>query len=55
MIQPAQLGRQDVATASDGRRIPVQYAVVDAGSVLASNTVDGASNTDYGNEAVQAV
>lgn len=54
-IQPAQMGRKDVATASDGRRIPVQYAVVDAGSVLASNTVDGSSNTDYGNGAVQAV
>lgn len=55
MIQPAQLGRQDVATASDGRRIPVQYAVVDAGSVLTSNTVDGTSNPSYGDSSIPAV
>lgn len=54
-IQPAQLGRQDVATASDGRRIPVQYAVVDAGSVLTSNTVDGTSNPSYGDSNIPAV
>lgn len=55
MIQPAQLGRQDVATASDGRRIPVQYAVVDAASVLTSNTVDGSSNPSYGDSNIPAV
>lgn len=54
-IQPAQMGRQDVATASDGRRIPVQYAVVDAGSVLTSNTVDGTSNPSYGDSNIPAV
>ena len=54
-IQPAQLGRQDVATASDGRRIPVQYAVVDAASVLTSNTVDGSSNPSYGDSNIPAV
>lgn len=54
-IQPAQLGRKDVATASDGRRIPVQYAVVDAGSVLTSNAVDGTSNPSYGDSNIPAV
>lgn len=55
MIQPAQMGRQDMATASDGRRIPVQYAVVDAASVLTSNTVDGSSNPSYGDSNIPAV
>lgn len=54
-IQPAQLGRSDSATASNGRRIPVQYAVVDAANVLPSNNVDGSSNENYGNETIDAV
>lgn len=47
-VPAQQLGRQDVAVASDGRRIPVQYAVVEAGEVLASNQADGAPNSGYG-------
>lgn len=47
-VPAQQLGRQDVAVASDGRRIPVQYAVVEAGDVLASNQADGRSNPEYG-------
>lgn len=54
-IEPTQLGRQDVATASDGRRIPVQYAVVEAANVLPSNRVDGTPNADYGQASVPAV
>lgn len=46
-VPELQLGRQDVAVASDGRRIPVQYAVVEAADVLPSNQVDGAPNADY--------
>lgn len=47
-----QLGRQDYAVASDGRRIPVQYAVVEAGQVHASNSVDGLPNQSYGDRNV---
>ena len=47
-----QLGRQDYAVASDGRRIPVQYAVVEAGQVQASNSVDGLPNQSYGDRNV---
>lgn len=47
-IPDAQVGRSDVAVASDGRRIPVRYAVVEADSVLASNSADGLANPDYG-------
>lgn len=54
-VAPEQLGRTDVAVASDGRRIPVQYAVVEASDVLASNQADGRPNADYGNQAVQRI
>jgi len=54
-VAPEQLGRQDVAVASDGRRIPVQYAVVEAADVLPSNRADGTPNADYGNQTVQRI
>ena len=46
-IDSSQLGRTDIAVASDGRRIPVQYAVVEADTVLPSNRVDGSPNAEY--------
>jgi hypothetical protein len=46
-VEPTRLGVQDVAIATDGRRIPTQYAVVEANEVLASNTVDGGTNEAY--------
>jgi hypothetical protein len=48
-IPEGQMGRQDIVTASDGRKIPVQYAVVDAGDLLTSHTASGQTNPDYGN------
>ena len=46
-INPLHRGRRDVAVGSDGRRIDVQYAVVEAADVLASHGVDGSSNIGY--------
>lgn len=46
-IPANQLGTTDVAVASDGRRIPVQYAVVDASELLPSNRADGLPNEAY--------
>lgn len=54
-IAPGQLGRQDMAVASDGRRIPVQYAVVEAGDVITSNEVDGTSNASYADRNVPGI
>jgi len=54
-VAPEQLGRKDMAVASDGRRITVQYAVVEADDVLPSNQADGTPNADYGNQAVQRI
>jgi hypothetical protein len=42
-----QLGKKDFAVTAKGLRIPIQYAVVDADSILASNLVDGTVNKDY--------
>lgn len=49
------LGRVDVVTAADGRKIPVQYAVVDAENLLPSHTADGRSNADYANLDVHGI
>ena len=46
-IPEAQLGRKSTVTASDGRKIPVQYAVIDARAVLPSNNVDGSVNSEF--------
>lgn len=42
-----QLGKQDTVIASDGRKIPIQYAVVNAADVLPSNNADGSVNPDF--------
>ena len=54
-VPAQQRGKQDTAVAVDGTRIPVQYAVVDAGEVLTSNNVDGTSNTAYGDANTPAI
>lgn len=54
-IPESQMGRQDIATASDGRKIPVQYAIVDAGSLLTSHTASGQTNPEYGNVTTPAI
>jgi hypothetical protein len=54
-IPANQMGRQDIATASDGRKIPVQYAIVDAGDLMTSHTASGQANPDYGNVTTPAI
>jgi hypothetical protein len=54
-IPDNQMGRQDIATASDRRKIPVQYAVLDANDLLASHTVSGQTNPEYGNVTTPAI
>lgn len=54
-IPENQMGRQDIVTASDGRKIPVQYAIVDAGSLLTSHTASGQTNPEYGNVTTPAI
>lgn len=49
MPDNAHLGVGDIVVGPSGRRIPVQYAVVEADSVLTSNDYLGNANPDYGN------
>jgi hypothetical protein len=42
------LGRTDTATASNGQRFPVQYAVLPANELTTSNFADGSINPNYG-------
>ena len=46
-ISDRQLGSVTRAVMSDGQKYKVQYAVVEAGTVLTSNNFDGSSNEEY--------
>ena len=50
-----QLGKTGVATAVDGRKVPVQYAVVSADSLLPSHTSDGQVNKPYADTNTPAI
>lgn len=54
-IPAQQRGRQSYAVTANHERIPVQYAVVDAGSVLTSNAADGTTNVRYADKTVPGV
>ena len=46
-VPQQQLGKQEMSVTADDERIPVQYAVVEAGDVLTSNQVNGSTNPEY--------
>ena len=46
-FNPQRLGRIDTVSASDGTKIPVQYAVIDAGFIVPSNRADGTTVPEY--------
>ena len=46
-IPAIQLGKKSTAIAENGTKVPVQYAVVEAGAVLPSHNVDGTTNAAY--------
>tara|TARA_R110000772_G_scaffold118826_7_gene224643 strand:+ start:227 stop:6631 length:6405 start_codon:yes stop_codon:yes gene_type:complete len=48
-------GKVSYATASDGTRIPVRYAVVEGNEITPSNTSDGTKNAEYGDLSVSAI
>jgi len=49
-IDAGQLGRKaTISSAKSNRKIPVQYAVLEADQLLPSNTVDGSSVPEYAN------
>jgi hypothetical protein len=46
-LNSQRLGRIDTVSASDGTKIPVQYAVIDAGFIVPSNRADGTTVPEY--------
>jgi hypothetical protein len=54
-ISEDQFGKVAYATASDGTRIPVRYAVVEGNDITPSNTSDGKKNPEYGDLSVTAI
>lgn len=54
-IPAADLGRTDSVVMPDGRRVAVQYAVVDADAVQASHFADGQVNPAYDGAPLQAL
>jgi hypothetical protein len=53
-IDPTRLGRTDTVTGADGKKVPVQYGVIEAGDVIASHNSDGTKNPSYVDQSVPA-
>ena len=54
-ISEDRFGKVSYATASDGTRIPVRYAVVEGNEITPSNTSDGTKNVEYGDLSVPTI
>jgi hypothetical protein len=46
-IDPLRLGRKDPVVGEDGKKVPIQFGVIEAGDVIASHNVDGTKNPSY--------
>tara|TARA_R110000868_G_scaffold18467_12_gene81214 strand:- start:6824 stop:14359 length:7536 start_codon:yes stop_codon:yes gene_type:complete len=53
-VNPAQLGRTDTVTGADGKKVPIQYGVIEAGEVIPSHNADGTKNPAYVDPSVPA-
>ena len=53
-IDNSQLGRIDTVTGSDGKKVNIQYGVVDANDVIASHNADGTKNPEYVDPSITA-
>ena len=53
-INPVQLGRTDTVTGADGKKVPIQYGVIEAGEVIPSHNADGTKNAAYVDQSVPA-
>jgi hypothetical protein len=54
-VNAAQLGRKDVVTGADGKKVPVQYAVIEAADVIPSHNADGTKVPAYVDSNVQGL
>jgi hypothetical protein len=53
-IDPIRLGRTDTVTGADGKKVPIQYGVIEAGEVIPSHNADGTKNPSYVDQSVPA-
>jgi len=53
-IDPVRLGRTDTVTGADGKKVPIQYGVIEAGEVIPSHNADGTKNPSYVDQSVSA-
>jgi hypothetical protein len=53
-IDSIRLGRTDTVTGADGKKVPIQYGVIEAGEVIASHNADGTKNPSYIDQSVPA-
>jgi hypothetical protein len=53
-IDPIRLGRTDTVTGADGKKVPIQYGVIEAGEVIPSHNADGTKNPSYVDQSVSA-
>ena len=53
-IDPIRLGRTDTVTGADGKKVPIQYGVIEAGEVIPSHNADGTKNPAYVDQNVSA-
>jgi hypothetical protein len=53
-IDPIRLGRTDTVTGADGKKVPIQYGVIEAGEVIPSHNADGTKNPAYVDPSVPA-
>jgi hypothetical protein len=53
-IDPVRLGRTDTVTGADGKKVPIQYGVIEAGEVIPSHNADGTKNPSYVDQNVAA-
>jgi hypothetical protein len=54
-VDPIRLGRSDTVTGADGKKVPIQYAVIEAGEVIPSHNADGTKNPAYVDQSVSAL
>jgi hypothetical protein len=53
-IDPVRLGRTDTVTGADGKKVPIQYGVIEASEVIPSHNADGTKNPSYVDQSVSA-
>jgi hypothetical protein len=53
-IDPVRLGRTDTVTGADGKKVPIQYGVIEASEVIPSHNADGTKNPSYVDQNVAA-